>query len=167
MRAKFAVFVLSVVFMVMAGYQAALAAQPTLARLQTLLAMPLGEDPEHNESFGTTLEPAIATDIAAGLKIDGTVQQFTVINEDTSGTICIGSVAWSGADSCATRCAETTAWSSQDRYDALMNCTAGDDSRGSAVPPGQSRPFRYDGTKCVCAVASEANTAGQIERVVY
>lgn len=142
---------------------------PSFSRLQLLLAQPLSEDPEAgtNGPYGTTIDNAFGTDLDATKKTVATTQQVIVTNIDTSGKICIGTVAWSGATDCSTLCGTAGAWTGQDRYDATMNCTTNDDSQGSLVPPGQSRSFRYDGTRCICVVASEVNTDGQIERVVY
>jgi hypothetical protein len=166
---KFVLFTLGLVFALFLADRALAQVTPSLQRLQLLLALPLSEDPEAgtNGPYGTTIAAAFATDLGTALKSVSTTQQITVTNTDTSGRICIGSVAWSGATSCSSLCGTAGSWSSQDRYDATMNCTQNDDSQGEVVPARQSRPFRYNGNRCICVVASEANTDGQISRVVY
>lgn len=143
---------------------AAHATPPTGERLTSALETALTRDPvRKNASLGTTIDDAIDTDITA--KTNNKVQLFVVTNLHASQNVCFGTVAWSGADSCATRCGTEAAWTGQG-YAATMNCTAGDASMGSVVTAGASRQFRYDGTRCACIVASGASTTVQVERVI-
>lgn len=146
---------------------AAIALPPSGERLDQLLRVGLVRDPvKKSANIGTALTDAIDTDITT--KVDSVQQLFVVTNLASSGLVCVGSVAWSGADSCETRCGTATAWSDQTdpNYTASMNCTLGSANIGSVIPHGQSRQFRYDGTRCVCVVASTSNIDVLVERVV-
>lgn len=146
---------------------AAVALPPAGERLDQLLRVGLTKDPvKKSATISTVLTDAIDTDITT--KVDSAQQLFVVTNLASSGLVCLGSVAWSGADSCETRCGTTAAWSDQTDpdYTGAMNCTLGSANIGSVVPHGQSRQFRYDGTRCVCMVASTSNIDVLVERVV-
>lgn len=146
---------------------AALALPPAGERLDQLLRVGLTKDPvKKSANISTVLTDAIDTDITT--KVDSVQQLFVVTNLASSGLVCVGSVAWSGVDSCETRCGTTAAWSDQTDpdYTGAMNCTLGSANIGSIVPHGQSRQFRYDGTRCVCMVASTSNIDVLVERVV-
>lgn len=145
----------------------ALALPPAGERLDQLLRVGLIRDPvKKSANISTAVVDAIDTDITA--KSDSIQQLLVVTNLASSGLVCIGTVAWSGADSCETRCGTAAAWSDQTDpdYTSSMNCTLGSPNIGSIVPHGQSRQFRYDGTRCVCMVASTSNTDVLVERVV-
>lgn len=145
---------------------AALALPPSGERLDQLLRAGLTRDPvKKAANISTVVTDAIDTDITA--KVDSAQQLIVVTNLATSGLVCIGSVAWSNTDSCETRCGTAAAWSDQTDpdYTGAMNCTLGSANIGSIVPHGQSRQFRYDGTRCVCMVAS-TNVDVLVERVV-
>lgn len=145
---------------------AAHAAPPIGERLSAALEHPLRADPfRKSVSLGTTIDDAIDTDITAAQKTADKIQMFVVTNTHATQNVCFGTVAWSGADSCATRCGTAGAWTEQTGlYAATMNCTAGDASIGQIIPAGRSRAFRYDGTRCACIVASGASTTVQVER---
>lgn len=145
----------------------ALALPPAGERLDQLLRVGLVRDPvKKSANIGTAVVDAIDVDITA--KVDSAQQLLIVTNLASSGNVCIGTVAWSGTDSCETRCGTASAWSDQTDpdYTAAMNCTLGSANIGSVVPHGQSRQFRYDGTRCVCMVASSSNIDVLVERVV-
>jgi hypothetical protein len=146
---------------------AAVALPPSGERLDQLLRVGLVRDPV-KKSANITTSPVAAIDTDITSKVDSVQQLLVVTNLASSGNVCVGTVAWSGADSCATRCAAATAWSDQTDpdYTATMNCTLGSANIGSLVPHGQSRQFRYDGTRCVCMIASTSNTDVIVERVV-
>ena len=146
---------------------AALALPPSGERLDQLLRAGLTKDPAKKAaSISTAVTDAIDTDITK--KVDSAQQLLVVTNLATSGLVCIGTVAWSGADSCETRCGTAAAWSDQTDpdYTAAMDCTLGSANIGSIIPHGQSRQFRYDGTRCICMVASTSNINVLVERVV-
>lgn len=146
---------------------AALALPPAGERLDQLLRVGLTKDPaKKSANISTVVTDAIDADITT--KVDSVQQLLVVTNLASAGLVCIGTVAWSGADSCETRCGTATAWSSQTDpdYTASMDCTLGSANVGSIVPHGQSRQFRYDGTRCVCMVASTSNIDVLVERVV-
>jgi len=140
------------------------AAPPGQARLDLVLGLGLDGDPvrKNSTALGTTIDDAINTDITP--ESNALTQLFVVTNLDATNNICIGSVDNSAsASDCETLCGTAGSWTDQG-YAATMNCTAGNASMGSVVPPGNSRQFRYDGTRCVCMVASGANTDVQVER---
>jgi hypothetical protein len=140
------------------------AAPPIGERLAAVLDAPLTADPlRNNAGVGTTPIAAIATENSK--KTDATVQLFVVTNTHASQNICFGTVSAVGATCNDALCDTTASWTAGG-YAAKMNCTAGNASQGSVVPAGQSRAFRYDGTRCACVVADGAATTGQIERVV-
>ncbi len=146
---------------------AAIALPPSGERLDQLLRVGLVRDPvKKSANIGTALVDAIDTDLTS--KVDSTQQLLVVTNLASSGLVCVGTVAWSGSDSCETRCTTAAAWSDQTDpdYTASMNCTLGSANIGSVIPHGQSRQFRYDGTRCVCMVASTSNIDVLVERVV-
>jgi hypothetical protein len=158
---------LSVILLALLIPIAAIALPPSGERLDQLLRVGLVRDPvKKSANITTTVVSAIDTDITT--KVDSAQQLLVVTNLASSANVCVGSVAWSGADSCATRCGTATAWSDQTDpdYTSSMNCTLGSANIGSLVPHGQSRQFRYDGTRCVCMVASTSNTDVLVERVV-
>ena len=145
----------------------AVALPPSGERLDQLLRVGLVRDPvKKSANIATTPVAAIDTDITS--RVDSVQQLLIVTNLASSANVCVGTVAWSGADSCATRCDTAAAWSDQTDpdYTAAMNCTLGSANIGSIVPHGQSRQFRYDGTRCVCMIASTSNTDVIVERVV-
>jgi hypothetical protein len=145
---------------------AALAAQPSGDRLAGVVDAPLIEDPVRKNltTLTTTLLDAIdAQNTKKTLEVS---QLFVVTNLDDTTDVCIGSIPVTAAETCdETLCATAGKWTANG-YAAAMNCTEGDASRGSVVPPGQSRSFRYAGTRCVCMVASGASTSVQVERIV-
>lgn len=145
---------------------AALALPPSGTRLQDALTAPLTADPvrKNFDSLGTTLVDAIDTQNTK--KTDQITQAFVVTNLDDTTNICVGSVSVGAGETCnETLCDTEAKWTAQG-YAGKMNCTNGDASQGSIVPAGGAREFRYDGTRCVCMVASGAGTVGQVERVV-
>jgi hypothetical protein len=134
------------------------------SRLESVLGVGLGAEPARYNSaaLGTTILEAVAADNT--LLTDQATQQFVVTNYSASGNVCLGSVAAS-ATNCNTLCGTAGSWTGQG-FAATMNCTAGDASMGSIIPAGQSRTFRYDGTRCVCIVGSTTSMSVQVERLV-
>lgn len=134
------------------------------SRLESVLGVGLNAEPAryNSASLGTSIIEAIAADNT--LRTDQATQQFVVTNYSTSGNVCLGSVAASATD-CNTLCGTAGSWTGQG-FAATMNCTAGDASMGSIVPAGQSRTFRYDGTRCLCIVGSTSGMSVQVERLV-
>jgi hypothetical protein len=137
------------------------AAPPVGERLQSAIDAPLNADPlRNNAGVGTTLIAAISTENAK--KTNDVTQLFVVTNTHAAQSLCFGTVSAVGATCNNTLCDTASSWPGSTK----MNCTAGDAAQGSLIPAGQSRAFRYDGTRCACVVASGAATTGQIERVV-
>lgn len=157
----------SLAFVIVLGVAAYAFARPPDAgsRLEAVLNTGLSADPVrfNSTAVGTTIMDAIETDLATAYRTDQFTQILTVANLESAGNLCVGSVAWSGATSCSDRCGTAGAWTGQG-YAATMNCTLGDASMGSVVRANTSRSFAYDGTRCICIVASTANVDVQIER---
>ncbi len=143
----------------------AAALAPVGERLQSALDAPLTGDPTRINltSLSTTLLHAGASENAS--KTNDKVQIFVVINKDTTDDVCFGTVSAVGITCGDAQCDVAGNWTSAG-YAAKMNCTAGSASRGSVIPPGQSRRFVYDGTRCPCVVGSAAISDVQVERVV-
>lgn len=139
------------------------AAVPSSERLSLVLGLGLSGDPvrKNSTSLGTTITDAIDTDITN--KTSALTQMFVVTNLDSVDNVCVGSIAFDASSSCETLCGTAGSWTGQG-YAATMNCTSGDASQGSVITAGNSRSFRYDGTRCVCMVASAASTVVQAER---
>jgi hypothetical protein len=138
------------------------------SRLDAVLNQGLTSDPVRRNSTALSTTPieAVATDLTGVCPTDLTqctlqktlssTQIIVVTNLDTANRVCVGSTDWNAADDdCDTLCGSSG-----------INCTAGDSAMGSVIPPGQSRDFRYAGTKCVCVVGSAASTDVQVERIV-
>lgn len=149
------------------GYGTATALPPDTNRLDYIINGAWNSEPVRKQSTALTTTPiaAVDTDVPAAARVDGKVQLFSVFNPSATNRVCVGSVAWSGASTCATLCNTAASWTGQG-FAATMNCTAGDVSMGSLVAPGKDRSFRYDGTRCVCVVGSAAATEFQVERVL-
>lgn len=138
---------------------------PSGDRLRTVIDQPLKTDPiRKNAVVGVTLVQAI--DVENLRKGDGDSQLFVVTNLTTANQVCLGTIPAAGGLCDATRCALATSWTVGNSYTAAMNCTLGDPNMGSVVPGGMSRAFRYDGTRCLCMVASAITTNVQVERTV-
>jgi hypothetical protein len=140
-------------------------AAPIGERLQAAIDGPLSADPvRKNVSLGTTVVAAIATENAK--KTSNDMQILVASNTHASHNVCVGSIAVTSGETCDdTLCATEAKWTAAGLA-ATMNCTANDASSGSLVLPGTQRQFRYDGTRCVCIVASGAGTGTQVERIV-
>jgi len=139
-------------------------ATPVGERLRQVIDAPLSADPvRDNDAVGTTLVAAVSTENTK--KSAGDTQLFVVTNLHASQNLCFGTVSAVGATCNDALCDTAGSWTGQG-YAGKMNCTNGDASQGSLIPAGQSRTFRYNGTRCACIVASGATTTAQVERVV-
>lgn len=144
---------------------AAYANPPVGDRLVGVIEAALSGDPikKSGTGLGTTIDDAIDTDLNPNQQNDSVSQLFVVTNLDTANYVCIGSVAWTvSGTGCLDKLDTNANWDTG----SVMTCTLGSAHIGSLVPPGQSRSFRYDGTRCVGIVASAASTDYVVERYV-
>lgn len=115
---------------------------------------------------GTTAQSAFVTDLTSGQQSDAWTQEIIIRNrDDATGptqNLCFHPIAWASAGAnCNAKCVAAA---------ATMTCPAvggaGAATDGSLVPAGSASHRRYDGTSCICIVASAAGTDYQTERVV-
>jgi hypothetical protein len=140
---------------------AVLATPPVNDKLFNLIFRGIGqtETSPETDSVGTTPEAAFDTDLIAAQRNDSYTQEVLIRNSssDFGGTArveCVGDVAWSGVSSCQTLCAAST-----------LTCS-GASTDGKIVPAATELNRTYDGTNCICIVASGASGGYQAERVI-
>lgn len=143
---------------------------PSGDRLESVVESGLTREPVRKalSTLSTTVLDAIDTDITD--KTDSNTQLYVVTNFDDTTDVCFGTIPRSTSQTCnETLCQTATKWTDAvpdgNGMAATMNCTHGDASIGSPVPKGQSRAFRYAGSRCGCIVASGAGTDVVVERV--
>lgn len=117
-------------------------------------------------SVGTTPQSAFVTDLTTAQQSDAYTQEIIIRNRDDATTptqnLCFFPLPWATAGAtCQLKCAGAV---------ATNTCPApggaGASTDGSMVPAGSASHRRYDGTSCLCIVASAAGTDYQTERVV-
>jgi hypothetical protein len=86
--------------------------------------------------------------LAATRRTSKFLQVVSVVNTDTAGHMCLFLATW--AQTCA----------------AMTHTCYGAAPHALIVPAGSARTFRFTGKMQVCAVASEADVTGQVERTV-
>ena len=134
---------------------------PTNDKLFSILAQGIGvgEDVVRTTT-ATNVAPsaAFATDLTTtpfDQRTDAFTQEIVIRNLHATQNLCFGSVPWTAVGAtCTLKCAGSG-----------MTCSgAGTD--GIFTGPGQVWQRRYDGTNCICVVASAAATNYQSERVL-
>ena len=137
--------------------------RPIGEKLDAIWRQPLdGEPVRKSLSLGTTVVAAV--DTVASRRTKETSLMITVTNTHASQNVCVGSFPTAALTCNDTECGTAANWTGNG-YAAILNCTAASASQGSLVLPASQRTFAYDGTRCVCIVASGATTAMQVERV--
>jgi len=134
---------------------------PTNDKLFSILAQGIGvgEDVVRTTT-ATNVAPSAAfvTDLTTtplNQRTDAFTQEIVIRNLHATQSLCFGSVPWTAVGAtCTLKCAGSG-----------MTCSgAGTD--GIFTGPGQVWQRRYDGTNCICVVASAAATSYQSERVL-
>lgn len=97
----------------------------------------------------STTKFAPFTALAGSQQTDKYLQMVTVVNRDTTGSICLYLETWSQT------CASSVAFTCE-----------GATLQGMTTPAGTSREFRISGGQQICANASEAAVDGELERTV-
>lgn len=114
-----------------------------------------------NGTAGTTPTAAFGTDLTTtpyNQRTDAYTQEMTVRNLHATNALCYYGISWSagGGSTCALKCAASA-----------NTCTAGGGAaNGVYLPAGSKETHRYNGTNCVCVVASAASTNFQTERLL-
>jgi hypothetical protein len=103
----------------------------------------------------TTPKALFSTDVGSTLKVSTVyTQNIRVANRHASQTACIFDLAWAGVSTCQTLCA------------AASGTCSGASTDGAPIPAGGSYTESWDGTACLCIVASGASTTFTAERVM-
>ena len=143
---------------------------PDNTRLFTILSQGVGvAESAVFSGTATSVAPgaAFATDLVTtpfNQQTNATTQEIWIQNNDRTASpgerlLCYKPIAWASAGAtCALKCANIV---------ASFTCTSGGTSTdGLQLGPGAGVQRRYDGTSCICVVASAAATNFQSERVI-
>lgn len=106
-------------------------------------------------TWGTTPSALFVADVASTVRSTRVFQNIRVTNRHVSQALCVFDVAWSGATSCNALCAAASS----------RTCT-GAATDGAPIMAGGVYTETWDGSACLCAVASAAATMATSERVL-
>lgn len=138
---------------------------PTNDKLFSILSRGIGvnEDVIRTGQVGTTPIAAFATDLTSAQATDAYTQEIVITNRDDASTpsnnLCFRPIAWALPTTCNTTC-------STSGFTCPAVGGAGASTDGVVTAKGASWNRRYDGTSCICLVASAASTEYQTERVL-